>query len=168
MIFSRSVSRDVLTLLLLIGGGSFCGVVYNRKLIGEILSGKAQQAVSIAGSFSEGIRDVTLAETKNFFDQKTVLLVDARRDFFYHQERIPASICLPFTQFEKYWPDFEKKVPRDSPLVLYCTGYGCEDSHLLAKKLQDLGYRRLAVFFGGFPEWKQAGYPTESSPTPSR
>ncbi len=155
--------RDAWALALLVIGGSACGLLYNRRLLQEtFFSGPGPAAAPAA--MEEGIKDISLAEAKSHFDRKSALFVDARRDLFYRQERISSAVCLPFSQYEKYEGAFEKQVAKDTAMILYCSGYGCEDSHQLAKRLQEKGYRRMAVFYGGFPEWKQAGYPTESSP----
>jgi len=57
--------------------------------------------------------------------------------------------------------EFQGKVPLESILVIYCNGFGCHDSTVLGEKLLDKGYTQILVFEGGFPEWKDAGLPTE-------
>jgi rhodanese-related sulfurtransferase len=52
-------------------------------------------------------------------------------------------------------------VPEDRPLITYCNGYGCPDSYDLAVLLLEAGYRRVWVFEGGFPAWRDAGLPAK-------
>ncbi len=54
----------------------------------------------------------------------------------------------------------EKMPRREQPLVVYCSGYDCHDSRDLATRLLAAGYRTVYVFEGGYPEWRDAGYPT--------
>lgn len=51
--------------------------------------------------------------------------------------------------------------PVETTLVVYCNGYGCPDSRETAEKLLSAGFGRVFVYEGGFPEWKEAGLPTE-------
>ena len=43
------------------------------------------------------------------------------------------------------------------PLVLYCSGGDCEDSHLLAQKLWGAGFNDVLVYRDGFPDWVKRG-----------
>ena len=68
---------------------------------------------------------------------------------------------MPLGEFEALLPSFIAKVPPRSILVIYCNGYDCHDSRELGAKLLRAGYRTVYVFEGGYPEWKDAGYPTK-------
>ena len=48
-------------------------------------------------------------------------------------------------------------------IVTYCANPACQNSHVLAHRLQVLGYRNVAVFPGGKKEWTEAGLPLESA-----
>lgn len=43
------------------------------------------------------------------------------------------------------------------PLVLYCSGGDCEDSHLLAQRLWGAGFNNNLVYRDGFPDWVRRG-----------
>ena len=53
------------------------------------------------------------------------------------------------------------KTAKDAFLVLYCSGFDCHDSKTLGDKLIQAGFRQVFVFEGGFPEWRDAGYPVD-------
>jgi rhodanese-related sulfurtransferase len=53
-----------------------------------------------------------------------------------------------------------------APIVIYCSGGGCEDSHLLAKRLIELGYRNLLIYLDGFPDWTGKGRPVVPGTSP--
>ena len=57
--------------------------------------------------------------------------------------------------------EFARRYPPTTLLVVYCNGYDCHDSRDLGAKLMKAGYRSVYVFEGGYPEWRDAGYPTE-------
>ena len=43
------------------------------------------------------------------------------------------------------------------PVVLYCSGGDCEDSHMLAQKLFGAGFNNLLVYRDGWPDWVKRG-----------
>lgn len=43
------------------------------------------------------------------------------------------------------------------PIVLYCSGGDCEDSHMLAQTLFGAGFENLLVYRDGFPDWVKRG-----------
>ncbi len=160
---TKDLYRDFQVILLLVLVGGSCGVLYNWSLLNKsLLLGSGQLPLTTA-TIPQGLKQIDLAETKSLFDAGAATFVDARKNIFYLQKHIAGAINLPYTQAEPFWTDFQKKFDKETPFVFYCTGYDCEDSHVLAQKLKEDGYTRLAVFHGGFPEWEQAGYPTESS-----
>jgi rhodanese-related sulfurtransferase len=53
---------------------------------------------------------------------------------------------------------------RDQLIVLYCSGPTCNNSHLAARRLTELGYRNVRVFAGGKATWRDAGLPLEMKP----
>lgn len=50
-------------------------------------------------------------------------------------------------------------------LVLSCHGKTCPDSAYASAKALMWGFKRVYYFAGGFPAWKEAGYPVEASLT---
>jgi rhodanese-related sulfurtransferase len=49
----------------------------------------------------------------------------------------------------------------EDPIVIYCSGGDCRDSHLLATKLLNEGYFHLLIYRDGFPAWVALGHPVE-------
>jgi len=49
----------------------------------------------------------------------------------------------------------------EDPIVIYCSGGDCRDSHLLAAKLLEQGYFHLLIFREGYPAWVAQGHPIE-------
>ena len=56
-------------------------------------------------------------------------------------------------------------VGKDEEFVLSCHGKNCPDSAYASAKAVMWGFKRVYYFAGGFPAWKEAGYPVEASPT---
>jgi len=88
-----------------------------------------------------------------------VPFLDARRTSDYAGGHVAGA--RPFSVWES---DVDEKVmallgERDGkqPLVLYCSGGDCEDSHLLAQKLWGAGFNNNLVYRDGFPDWEKRG-----------
>jgi len=88
-----------------------------------------------------------------------VPFLDARRTSDYAAGHVAGA--RPFSVWES---DVDEKVmallgERDGkqPLVLYCSGGDCEDSHLLAQKLWGAGFNNNLVYRDGFPDWEKRG-----------
>ena len=107
----------------------------------------------------EEIDSVTWA--KEIYDKGHVLFVDARSQDNYEQGHIPGSASLPLGQFDEMIESFLSKHALDQPMVTYCSGRTCEDSHNLARLLLEAGFTDVRVFIDGFPGWEAEGYPVE-------
>ena len=46
---------------------------------------------------------------------------------------------------------------------MYCSGYGCEASHLVARKLRERGFA-AAILDEGLPAWEDARLPLDAEP----
>ena len=51
----------------------------------------------------------------------------------------------------------------DDFLIIYCSGGDCDLSEELGNHLFEyLSYTNILLYEGGFPEWKEKGYPVEN------
>ncbi len=91
------------------------------------------------------------------------LFLDARRTSIYEDGHIAGARLFSF------WEDgldAKLQVLADAtfdfkdPVVIYCSGGDCRDSHLLADRMWPLGYRNLRIFKGGWPAWQTLGGPS--------
>jgi rhodanese-related sulfurtransferase len=89
------------------------------------------------------------------------LFLDARRSRDYAQGHIAGSLAFPIWESEVVKARIEALVAegRDGnlPVVLYCSGGDCEDSHMLAQSLFGAGFENLLVYRDGFPDWIARG-----------
>ncbi len=100
------------------------------------------------------------------------LFLDARRSDVYQQGHIAGARA-----FSVWEADIDKKVnalfderndPRDQnqPIVIYCSGGACEDSHMLAQKLWGIQFNNVYVYKDGYPDWQKRGGATRQGATP--
>jgi rhodanese-related sulfurtransferase len=52
---------------------------------------------------------------------------------------------------------------KDQPLVIYCSGIKCSRSSSASADAVSWGFKKVHYFRGGIVEWRDAGYPVESS-----
>ena len=96
------------------------------------------------------------------YQAKTPFL-DARRSGEYAEGHIAGAwnVSVWESTVDTQITEFEAVANPGSttPLVLYCSGGDCEDSHLLASRLTPLGYRNLLIYRAGYPDWVKQGRP---------
>ncbi len=103
----------------------------------------------------------SVARAKYIFDKDEALFVDARSQNDYDNGHIPGAVSFPVGRFEERVESFLNRYPAEQPIVTYCSGRACEDSHNLAQFLSDVGFTNIRVFIDGLPGWKAEGYPIE-------
>jgi len=87
------------------------------------------------------------------------LFLDARRTSIYEQGHIAGA--RPFSVWESDIDDKVKKLYEErqdpaqqaQPIVVYCSGGECEDSHMLAQKLWGVLFNNVYVYKDGYPDW---------------
>jgi rhodanese-related sulfurtransferase len=112
----------------------------------------------------QGDEVVEAAEAKARLD-RGALFLDARPLDFYAMEHIPGALPLPEDDFDNTFTRLEPQLRGRFDLVVYCSGYGCEASHIVARKLREKGIH-AAILHEGWPAWTDAGYPTRTGREP--
>ena len=95
--------------------------------------------------------------------------LDARRTNVYEQGHIAGA--RPFSVWESDVDDkvkafFQEGRDQSQPVVVYCSGGDCEDSHTLAQKLYFVGFDNVLVYKDGFPDWQKRGLPVSKGDAP--
>ena len=105
---------------------------------------------------------VQATDAKALLD-RGALFLDARPRDFWRMNRIPGALPLPEDDFDKAFGEAEERLRRASGIVVYCSGFGCEASHIVARKLRERGLI-AAILNEGIPAWEDAGLPMDSEP----
>ncbi len=94
------------------------------------------------------------------------LFLDARRSREYAESHVAGAESFPIWESEVVRGRVEALVSsgRDArlPVVLYCSGGDCEDSHMLAQTLFGAGFENLLVYRDGLPDWVRRGGPVST------
>jgi rhodanese-related sulfurtransferase len=83
---------------------------------------------------------VKAPDARTLLDRGAVFL-DARPRDFWKMSRIPGALPLPEDEFDLAFAEAEQRLRRASGIVVYCSGFGCEASHI-ARKLRSRLHRR--------------------------
>ena len=102
---------------------------------------------------------VNLEFSKYHFDAGSAVFIDARDPEDYESGHIQNAINIPYDYYEDY-EDVINVLDDAGIYIIYCSGEECSLSidladHLFNEKLID----KLLIFDGGWPEWRDAGYP---------
>ena len=110
----------------------------------------------------QGVKTRNLAQASEIFQKGQALFVDARSAEEYAELHIPGAVNLSRERLDQEGARAVAGIPTDRELVVYCGLSSCEASLKAAEKLQELGYKQIMVFMGGFRAWDEAGYPADT------
>ncbi len=137
--------------------------------------GAAAGAASVpaaAGSFAphpdKASVEIGTDEAESLFRQGRLFL-DARRTTVYADGHISGARSFPVWESDiadRVKAFYEKGLDQNAPIVIYCSGGDCEDSHMLAEKLYMVGFNALFIYKDGFPDWQKRGLPIIKGPKP--
>jgi rhodanese-related sulfurtransferase len=98
-------------------------------------------------------------------DGDSFVLVDALAPMVYAHSHLPGAINLPAASVDPH--RVARRIPdRSTEIVVYCSSEECEDSHVTAAKLVQLGYTNVKHYAGGKDEWRDLGLPLERAGKP--
>ena len=138
------------------------GIAWNHRLLVNAWTGGIP-AEAGSGGAQERTRiplPLGLMQVKELYDRNEATFVDARDATSFATRHIRGAVSFPVGEFATRLPQFRALAAQTTTLLVYCNGYDCHDSRELGTRLLENGYRTVYVFEGGFPEWRDAGYPT--------
>ena len=112
---------------------------------------------------SHDIEIKTVQEAYTIFRGKSAVFLDARDGALYAEGHIKGAVHLFVNDYPRLFGEFLQTWPLDQPIVTYCSGRECEDSHTLARYLKEDGYTDVRVFIDGYPAWVKEGLPVEKA-----
>ena len=142
---------------LVVAAGTSLGLSWNT------LSGRGF-ALSRNVLVKAGDELVEASEARKRLD-KGALFLDARPVDFYEMSHIPGALPLPEDDFDRAFAKIEARLRESLEVIVYCAGFGCEASHIVARKLKERGIP-AAILHEGWPAWEDAGYPVKAGREP--
>jgi rhodanese-related sulfurtransferase/DNA-binding transcriptional ArsR family regulator len=105
-----------------------------------------------------GAKPVSLAELLDRARRDDVVVLDTRPAREYLAGHIPGALSIPVDELQQRL----RRLPKGKEYVAYCRGPYCVYADRAVEILQASG-RRAQRLQEGFPEWKAAGFPVETS-----
>ena len=87
-------------------------------------------------------------------------LWNALVDEYFTGEMLPGSRRVPVGRVGREVAALG--LPKDTPIVTYCSGPACPNSRQAADKLVAFGYTNVRAFEGGLEAWKASGREVET------
>jgi len=92
-------------------------------------------------------------------ENPNLVLLEALPEKYYRDWHLPGARHFPHDQVRVLAPVV---VPdKAAEIVVYCASDTCQNSHIAANQLVQLGYANVSVFAGGKKAWSEAGLPIE-------
>lgn len=112
--------------------------------------------------------DIT-SDDAAFLHSRGALFMDARRTSEYLKGHIKGARSFPVWE-----ADIDQRVKTfadasfdtNAPIVVYCSGGDCQDSHLLAQKLWGMFFNNVLIYTGGYPDWQKRTGAVSTGGTP--
>jgi len=108
------------------------------------------------------VKTISRAELEKKIDSGEELqLVDVRgRECCYDNGHLPGAKSIPLNELGERGP---KELDKNIQVVFYCGSFSCSLSPRAAEILrEELGFKDVLDYEGGFLDWKDAGNPIET------
>lgn len=87
-------------------------------------------------------------------------IVEALPQKYFADKHLPGAVNIPHDEVETLAP---KLLPdKGAEIVVYCASIQCQNSHIAAHRLGQLGYTAVYVYREGKRDWEAAQLPFES------
>jgi rhodanese-related sulfurtransferase len=83
-----------------------------------------------------------------------LVLLEALPEKYFNDWHLPGAKHFPHDQARQLAPSV---VPdKSAEIVVYCASKTCQNSHIAARVLEQIGYENVAVYAGGKEDWSEA------------
>lgn len=86
-------------------------------------------------------------------------LVEALPEQYWRDWHLPGACNLPHDQVRQLAPALLPD--KSAEIVVYCASATCQNSHIAARVLAQMGYTNVFVYPGGKQDWQEAGLAVE-------
>jgi len=83
-----------------------------------------------------------------------LVLLEALPEKYYNEWHLPGARHFPHDQARALAPAVVPDTTAE--IVVYCASKTCQNSHIAANVLRQMGYANVAVYAGGKEDWKEA------------
>jgi rhodanese-related sulfurtransferase len=109
---------------------------------------------------ADDVQRISIAEARAAFDSGKAVIIDVRGEASYNAGHIKGAKVIAVGEISAR----AGELPRDKTIILYCSCGAEQSSIAAARALKGLDITNTAALVGGYPAWKNAGYPIEEPP----
>lgn len=120
-----------------------------------ILTNRTAMAQVMGAHFKPTLAQVTTDEVTDMIAQSDVLFIDARYPGDYKAGHLPGAVSLPVYSGLVERRDMLAAVDSKRRVVVYCQSESCHWGDIIAGDLMFRGYKNVAVYRGGYREWRE-------------
>jgi rhodanese-related sulfurtransferase len=153
-----SARKEGLRVYYSLAGDDVTALVAALRAVAEHRVADVEQLLRLWLAHRDELEPVPARELLERAKKGLVTVLDVRPAEEFAAGHVPGAINVPLEKLESYL----SKLPKRKEVVAYCRGPYCLMSFEAVKKLRGRGWqaRRLQ---DGFPEWRAAGLPVETS-----
>ncbi|MGC2785138.1 MAG: metalloregulator ArsR/SmtB family transcription factor [Roseiarcus sp.] len=142
----------------LAGEAEMIGLMRALAIVGERNAAEVERVLASYFRARDAMEPISRSELMARLKDDLVIVLDVRPEDEFRLGRLPHALNIPFSELEHRLAE----LPSGAEVVAYCRGPYCVLSFEAVALLRARGYaaRRLE---DGFPEWKVAGLPVETS-----
>ncbi len=111
---------------------------------------------------AEGATTITADEAKWFFDDG-VVFIDTRNPRFFARRHVPGAHHLDMKDSFTKETLAAAVANKNQPVVIYSSGIKCGRAYRGALLAASWGYKKIYYFRGGIIDWKDLGFPMDST-----
>ncbi len=108
----------------------------------------------------DDVHRISLADGKAEFDSGKAVMIDVRGEPSFKAGHIKGAKLIALNEIDAR----ASELPKDKTIILYCSCPAEQSSIAAAQKLKAKDISNTAALVGGYPGWKEAGYPVEEPP----
>ena len=142
----------------LAGDDAVVGLLGALSRVGERNSAEIARVMASYFRARDGFEPVSRKELLERLRCGAATVLDVRPEDEFAAGHLPDALNIPFSQLERRLAE----LPPDQEIVAYCRGPWCVLSFEAVALLRNRGYRARRLE-DGYPEWKMAGLPVDSS-----
>lgn len=105
--------------------------------------------------------EVRLPEVREIIASKSMVPLDGRSQADYENGHLPGAYSLSVADFDKRFPEFSARYPKEGAYLIYCGSGQCGLSRQLAGLLKKEGYHQIKLYSAGYNDWFLSGHPVE-------
>ena len=155
-----SCRKEGLKVYYSISGDDVIKLLDALRVVAERHVSDVQHLVNTYLTVKDNLEPIPRAELLERARDGLITVLDVRPEEEYAAGHVPGAVNIPLKDLEKWI----KKLDKNQEIVAYCRGPHCVLAFDAVARLREKGLnaRRLE---DGYPEWKTAGLPVETSET---